>query len=149
MLEDKIYQDYIEALKQKDKFKADFLSFIRAELKNAAIELRKDTLSDDEVLKVLQKQRKRLEDTKESVEKALREDLRESVERELAFLSEYLPQPLSEEETERIIQEVIGDTGASSMKDMGKVMKEVLQKTAGRVDPKKVSQIVKNKLSSA
>ena len=148
MLEEKIYQDYVEALKAKNKSKTDFLSLIRAELKNQAIDLKKEKLEDPEVLAVLKKQQKRLQDTKESISSSQRQDLLEDVERELAILNEYLPPALSEEELSKIIDEVIAETGASTMKDMGRVMKEVLARVGAQADSKKVSQLVKNKLSS-
>ena len=149
MLEEKIYQDYVAALKAKDKHKTDFLSLIRAELKNHAINLKKEKLEDDEVLAVLKKQQKRLQDAKESIASSQRQDLIDNIEQELAIVSEYLPEPLQEEELAKIIDSVIAETGASSMKDMGRVMKEVLAKVGAQADSKKVSQLVKDKLSSS
>jgi hypothetical protein len=148
MLEEKIYKDYLEALKSKDKHKREFLSFIRAELKNAAIELRIKELDDSEVLKVLKKVRRRLGETKESIASSGRKEYIESLDRELAILDGYLPKPLSEPELLEIIDQVISELGASSLKDMGRVMKEVLAKVGVRVEAKKVSEIVKSKLSS-
>ena len=148
LLEEKIYKDYVEALKSRDKEKIDFLSFIRAELKNAAIGLRKDKLDDDEALAVIKKQKKRLEEAKESTIPSGRADLIKSIERELAILDSYLPPPLEESQLIVIIDEVISAIGATSMKDMGRVMKEVLGKVGVRAEAKKVSELVKNKLSS-
>jgi len=148
MLEEKIYKDYLKALKAKDKHKIDFLSLIRAELKNRAIDLKKEKLDDPEVLAVLKKQQKRLQDAKESIASSSRKDLLADIERELAIVNEYLPQPLSPEELSQMITEVITETGASSMKDMGRVMKEALAKVGARADSKSVSQLVKEKLSS-
>ena len=147
-LEERIYKDYVEALKAKDKAKTDFLSFIRAELKNAAIDLRKEKLDDNEVFTVLKKQKKRLYETKESIVSSGREDLLKDVDRELALLSEYLPPPLAENELTEIINQVISEVNALSMKDMGRVMKGVLAKTGARADSKHVSELVRNKLSS-
>ena len=149
MLEEKIYQDYVTALKAKEKEKTTFLSFVRADLKNKAIELKKDKLNDEEVTVVLKKLQKRLLDTKESLAQSPRADLIESAGRELALLDGYLPKPLSDEELLKIITEVIAETGASSMKDMGKVMKEVSLKTAGRADNKLISDLVRAKLSKS
>lgn len=148
MLEDRIYKDYVDALKSKDRSRADFLSFIRAELKNASKEAKKDKLEDEQALKVLQKQKKRLEDTRESIANSGREDLIQRTAEELRILEGYLPQPLSEEELVRVIEEVISETGASSVKDMGKVMKESLSRIGARAESKKVSEVVKAKLSS-
>ena len=149
MLEDKIYKDYVDALKSKDKNTADFLSFVRADLKNAAIDLKKEKLDDDEALTVLKKQKKRLQDSKESISASGRQDLLQNLEKELKILDSYLPSPLEESELIAIIDEVISAAGASSLKDMGRVMKEVLAKVGVRADSKKVSELVKNKLSSS
>jgi len=148
MLEDKIYQDYVTALKAKDKAKTEFLSFIRADLKNQAIELRKDKLADDEALAVLKKQQKRLQDSKESFAASGRIELIQNLEKELTLLAEYLPTPLADEELAKIVKDTISKLGASSMKDMGNVMKEVLAKAGARADSKKVSNLVKENLCS-
>ncbi|MBU2044495.1 MAG: GatB/YqeY domain-containing protein [Candidatus Omnitrophica bacterium] len=147
MLADKIYQDYVTALKAKNKEKTSFLSFIRADLQNKAIELKKDKLADEEVLTALKKLQKRLLDTKESLAQSQRTDLIESADKELALLEEYLPKPLTDAELLKIIDEAISQAGASSMKDMGKVMKEVNAKVGVRADAKKISQLVKQKLT--
>lgn len=148
MLEEKIYNDYLLALKERDRHKIEFLSFIRSELKNLSIQLRKDKLSDEDVLSVLNKQRKRLEETKESVISTDRHDLIEKVDKEISLLNEYLPLPLTEAELIKIIEEKIQETNALSLKDMGKIMKTVLAEVGLRADPKRVSELVKNKLSS-
>ena len=148
MLEDRIYQDYIQALKAKDKLKKDFLSLIRAELKNQAIDLKKEKLEDTEALTVLKKSQKKLQDAKESCVRANRADLLKNLEEELNILNEYLPKPLEEAELLKIINAVISELAASTMKDMGKVMKETLIRVGVRADSKKVSGLVKEKLSS-
>lgn len=149
MLEDRIYRDYIEALKAKDKSKAVFLSFLRSELKNLAINLKKEKLEDKEVLEVLAKQKKRLQDARESIVSSQRADVLRELDKEIDFLNEYLPSLLREDELIQIIEEVISQVSASSLKDMGKVMKEVLTKVGVRAEPKKVSILVKNRLSSS
>jgi len=148
MLEDKIYQDYTQALRAKDRQKIDFLSFIRADIKNRAINLKKDKLEDDEALAVLKKAQKKLQDAKESIAKSERTDLLEGLEKELAILTEYMPKPLEEAQILEIVNAVISELSASSMKDMGKVMKEALARIGVRADSKKVSNLVKEKLSS-
>ncbi len=147
MLEDKIYQDYVAAMKAKDKAKSEFLSFLRAELKYTAIGLKKDKLDDTDTLKTLQKQKKRLQDTKDSIGSSGRKDILEKAEKELALLENYLPKPLDESALTQIVEQVVKDTGASSMKDMGRVMKEVMAKTAGRADAKKLNEIVRQKIA--
>lgn len=148
MLEEKIYADYVRALKAKEKDKAQFLSFLRAELKNQAINLKKEILDDVQVIDVLKKQKKKLLDSKEQIEKSTRQDLLIQVNSEIAVLEGYLPQSLPKEEIVKIIEEAVLELGASSIKDMGKVMKLSLEKLAGRADSKEVSQIVKDKLSN-
>ncbi len=147
MLEEKIYKDYLEAFKGKNKQRAVFLNFIRAELKNLAINLRKDKLDDQEVLTVLKKQKKRLEETRQSIVSSGRSELLKDTEKELAILEAYLPEPLTESELLESIDRAISQTGATSIKDMGKVMKEVLAEAGVRADAKKVSELVKDKLS--
>ena len=147
LLEDKIFKDYAQALKAQDKHKSGFLSFVRADLKNRAIELKKEKLDDDEALAVLQKQKKRLQDSKEAIVKSGRQELLEPIERELVLINEYLPQPLEESELVKVIEEVISEVEASSIKDMGKVMKEVIAKVGARAEPKQVSALVKSRLS--
>ena len=147
MLEDKIYQDYTQALRAKDRQKIDFLSLIRADIKNQAINLKKDKLEDAEVLAVLKKTQKKLQDAEESITKSGRTDLIEGLEKELAILGQYLPEPLEEAKILEIVNTVINEISASSMKDMGKVMKEVLARVGVRADSKKVSSLVKEKLS--
>ena len=147
LLEDKIYKDYVDALKARDKPRTDFLSFIRAELKNKAISLKKERLNDAEVVGVLNKQKKHLEETKDSISSSSRKELIDSVNNELAVLEKYLPQSLDEADVINIIDEVIAELGAASMKDMGKVMKQVLEKISGRADSQRISEIVRQKLS--
>jgi uncharacterized protein YqeY len=149
MLEDKIYKDYVEALKNRNRDKSDFLSFVRSELKNSAINLRKDKLEDNETLDILKRIKKRLEEAKESVGSSGRTDFLEKTEKEIGILNEYLPKPLEENEILAIIERVISDVGASSLKDMGKVMKEVMAQVGAKADSKAVSDLVKRKLSSA
>ena len=146
MLEDKIYQDYTQALKAKERQKIDFLSLIRADIKNQAINLKKDKLEDNETLAVLKKSQKKLQDAKESIIKSGRAELLQDLEKEIAILAEYLPKPLEDTQLLKIVTAVISELGASTMKDMGKVMKEVLTRVGVRGDSKKVSSLVKEKL---
>jgi len=147
MLEDKIYKDYVEALKARNKPKSDFLSFIRAELKNSAIELKKDKLEDNEVLTALKKQKTRLEASYEMMQKSQRADILEGIKAELALLDEYLPRQLTDSELASLVEQTIKDTGASSIKDMGRVIKEIIAKAGASADSKKVSEVVKAKLT--
>jgi len=148
MLEDKIYQDYVTAMKAQDKPKIEFLSFIRAAFRNVAIDLKVKKLEDKDALIVLQKQQKRLLDTKDSLKAANRADLMAANEKELSLIAEYLPKALSLDELTQIVADTIARLGASSIKDMGRVMKEISAQTAGRADAKRLSELVKAKLSA-
>ena len=148
MLEERIYKDYVEALKSRDKQKADFLSFIRAQIKNRAISLKKEKLDDREVIGVLDKQRKQLEEARESVSSSGRQDLVNNIEKELAIVKGYLPEPLSEEEILRVVDDVISQLNVTSIKEMGRVMKEVISRTSFRADARKISEIVRRRLTS-
>jgi uncharacterized protein len=148
MIENNIYQDYVTALKEKDKQKSTFLSFIRSCLKNKAIDLKKDKLDDDEALRVLKKEEKRLQDTLDSLKKSQRDELIENANLELNILRQYLPEQLSSEDLAVIINEAIKETQANSVKDMGKVMKAATAKAGGRANAKEISELVKEKLTS-
>jgi len=147
MLEQKIYKDYTDALRARDKAKIDFLSFIRAELKNTGIDLKKSSLDDADVCTVLKRQKKRLEESKESFVVSGRKDLIEQAEKELALVNGYLPQPLGDAEMLKVIEQVIAEIQAASLKDMGRVMKEVLAKVGASADARKLSELVKMKLT--
>ncbi len=146
-LEDRIKQDYIQAMKDKDGRKVTTLSFLRAQIKNASIEKKTEALSDVEIIAIIKKQVKQRLDAIAQFEKGGREDLVEKEKMEVEILKTYLPEEMPLQELEAIINEIIQQTGAMSMKDMGKVMKEVLPKVAGRADSKTVSDIVRKKLS--
>jgi len=104
-------------------------------------------LSDEEVLAILKKEQKRLEDNRSSFNDSGRKDLLQGLEFELAILAQYLPKPLGDEELLGIIKEIIAQQGASSMKDMGKVMKKVLEKVGLEANAKQVSALVKAELT--
>ncbi|HEC69529.1 MAG TPA: GatB/YqeY domain-containing protein [Candidatus Omnitrophica bacterium] len=149
MLEEIIYKDYITALKSKEKAKVEFLSFIRAELKNRAIFLKKEKLEDSQVIEILKKQKKKLSELKDSLaNKGPRQDILEKLNYEMSLLEGYLPSPLSKEEVVEIVEAVIKELGASSLRDMGKVMGAVLKKAGGRAEPKDIAPIVKEKLTN-
>jgi len=148
MLEEKIYRDYVKALKEKNKEITYFLSFIRSALKNKAIELKKDKLNDDEALAVLARERKRLRDAHESIAGRQRQDALETLQRELKLIEQYLPQELDSEKLLAVINEAIVAEKAVSIKEMGKVMKRVLAKVGAQADAKKISALVKEKLMS-
>jgi len=146
MLEEKIFSDYQKALKEKDNLKVSVLRFLRAQMMNLKIE-KKRNLEDSEVISLIRKQIKNSQEAIEEYKKANRQDLVEKETKELEILNAYLPPALSEEEAIRIIEEVISQESAVGLKDMGKVMKVVLEKISGCMDSKRVSELVRERLS--
>lgn len=147
MLEEKILNDYKEAMKSKDALKSSVLSFLRADMINAAIAKKKNKLDDSEAIAVVKKQIKQRQDSIEQFTKGNRPEMAEKESKELAILKAYLPPEMPEEEIKKIIAEAIAATGAQGMKDMGKVMKEVNAKIAGQADGKLVSELVRGALT--
>jgi uncharacterized protein YqeY len=148
-LEEKILNDYKEAMKAKDSIKSSVLSFLRAEMINTATAKKKAKLDDPEVVSVIKKQIKQRQDSIEQFTKGARMDLADKEAKELEVLKVYLPPEMPAEEIKKVIEEIISTTGASGMKDMGKVMKEVNAKISGKADGKLVSDLVRERLSKA
>jgi uncharacterized protein YqeY len=134
------------AMKARDKDRVGALRMINAELKRVEVDERR-TLTDDDVLSILTKMRKQRQDSLKQFEEAGREDLAATERFELALLSEYMPQPLSEAEIDAAIAQAMASTGASGMADMGKVMGLVKQAVGARADMGVVSGRVKAKLA--
>lgn len=149
MLEERILNDYREAMKNQDKLKSSALSFLRAEMLNLSLAKKKKNLDDNEVSSVIRKQIKSRQDSIEQFRKGLRQDLVDKESKELEILKSYLPKEMSVEEIKKIIEEVISTTGASGMKDMGKVMKELMAKIGQAADGKLISDLVKERFSQA
>jgi len=146
ILEKRIYEDYKLALKSQNKQKAQYLSFLRAGMKNLAISQKTQDLTDDDVIAVLKKEQKLLEEAKESGITLNKPEMVEKAEQELAILTDYLPEPLTDKELGLVIDAAIKETSAVSMKDMGNVMKAVKAQAGARADAKKVSNIVRQRL---
>lgn len=147
MLEQQISKDYITAMKAKDKDKSATLNFLRAKIKDVKIEKRVDQVEDTDVIVVIKKQVKQLQDSITQFKEAGRDDLVEKEQIQLDIIKVYLPEDLPAEKVQEFVKEAIAETGASSMKDMGSVMKAVMVKTAGNADNAMVSQLVKKELS--
>jgi len=147
MLEEKIFNDYKEAMKSRDTLKSSVLSFLRAAMMNTAVEKKKKSLDDSDCLTVIRKQVKQRQESIEQFQKGGRQDLADKEIKELGILKGYLPEELSSGEIKKLIEEAVLATAASGMKDMGRVMKEVTAKIAGRGDSKLVSDLVKERLS--
>ena len=147
MLEEKILKDYTAAMKTKDKIKSSTLSFLRSNLMNQAIKLKKQSLEDAEVISVIKKLLKQHQDSIEQFKQGGREDLVTKETQELEILKSYMPAQLSADEIKQIIDEVASEIQAKSLKDMGWLMKEVMKRLASQADGKLVSDLVKQRLS--
>ncbi|MBX5473696.1 MAG: GatB/YqeY domain-containing protein [Thermoleophilia bacterium] len=135
-----------EAMRARDAERRDALRLILNALKSSEKELQRP-LTENEELQVLQRERKRRIEAAEAFRAGGREEQAAAEERELAILEEFMPEPLSEEEIEEIVDDVIAEVGATSMADLGRVMADVMPQVAGRADGSLVSQIVREKLA--
>ena len=144
---DQIHSDLKEAMKAKDSIRLGALRLILTAVKNKEKELRRE-LEEREVLQIVSNQIKQRKDSIEQYRKSGREDVVQKEEQELEILQAYMPQQLSEEELEKLVTETIKEVGATSVKDLGKVMKAIMPRIAGRADGKVVNQMVRAQLSS-
>ena len=142
----RIKEELDTARRERDADRRDALALILSSLLSAEKELLRP-LHDEEELQVLQRERKRRVEAAEAFRAGGREEQAESEERELAVLEEFMPEPLSEEELETIIDDAIAECGATSMRDLGRVMADVMPQIAGRADGSTVSQLVHEKLA--
>jgi uncharacterized protein YqeY len=142
----RIAEELKEARLERDADRRDALSLILNALRASEKELRRP-LSEEEELQVLQRERKRRVEAAEAFRAGGREEQAEDEEYELEVLEEFMPEPLSEEEIEEIIDDVISEVGATSIRDMGRVMAGVMHQVSGRADGSAVSQLVKEKLA--
>ena len=134
------------AMLARDGTRRDALRLILASLKSAEKELQRP-LSDDEELQVLQRERKKRHEAAEAFRSADREEQARAEEAELAVLQEFMPEPLTEDDLEQIVDDAIAENGATSLRDMGRVMADVMPQVAGRADGSAVSQLVREKLA--
>jgi uncharacterized protein len=141
-LEDELKQ----AMVARDEPRRDALRLILSSLRSAEKELQRP-LHDDEELQVLQRERKRRLEAAEAFRGGGREEQAQAEEQELAVLEEFMPEPLGEEELEEIIDDAIAEVGATSMRDLGRVMADVMPQVSGRADGSVVSQLVREKLA--
>jgi uncharacterized protein len=149
MLRDDINNALKEAMKAKDERAVSTLRMVNATLKNADIEARgagKPAPGDGEVLSILQKMIKQRQESVELYQKGGRDDLVKQEQQEIAIISGYLPKQMSEDEQKAAIAAVIKDTGAASIKDMGRVMAALKERYAGKMDLAKAGGLVKGQL---
>ena len=140
-----LMQDLKAAMKDKDTIKKNTVTMIRS----AILQFEKDNLTelDEEgIMEIIAKELKKRRDVLPEYEKSGRDDLIADINREIEILLAYLPEQLTKEELEVIVSDAIAEVGATSMKDMGKIMATVMPKTKGRADGKMINEIVKSKL---
>ena len=144
-LKSRLQDDLKLAMKNKDTVRKSVVTLIRSAIKQYEVDNRVE-LDEEGIIDVISKQMKQRRDSLAEFQKAGRDDLIQQTEAEIEVLKEYLPQQLSEEELEVIVKETIAEVGATSSKDMGKVMSAIRPKTKGRADGKLVNELVKKNL---
>ena len=142
----RIEQELKDARLARDELRRDALSLLLSALRSAEKELQR-ALSDDEALQVLQRERKRRVEAAEAFRAGGREEQAAGEEYELEVLGAFMPEPLSEADLEEIIDDVIAEVGATSLRDLGRVMADVMKQVSGRADGSSVSQLVREKLA--
>ena len=135
-----------EARLARDDQRRDALALLLNALRGAQKELRRE-LSEDESLQVLQRERKKRAEAMEAYDAAGREEQADREEFELDVIEEFMPEPLSEDDLEEIVDNVIAEVGATSIRDLGRVMADVMPQVSGRADGSTVSQLVREKLA--
>ncbi|WP_331619429.1 GatB/YqeY domain-containing protein, partial [Vallitalea guaymasensis] len=138
-----LLQDMKSAMKEKDTLRKNTIQLVRS----AILQEEKDNhieLSDDDIIKIISSQVKKRKSSLPEYEKSGRTDLVDDLKVEINILMSYLPEQLSDEELTSIVEKTIEEVGASSMKDMGKVMSAIIPKVQGKADNKKVSEIIRN-----
>jgi len=146
MLKEKLLEDMKVSMREKNVVRKNVIQMVRA----AVLQVEKDKqieLTDEQIIEVIAKESKKRKDSVEDYKKGGREDLVKQIEEEIQILGEYLPKQLSESEIEEIVKEVIAETGAQTLKDMGKVMKSAKEKIGAAADGKTINEIVKKILN--
>ena len=142
----RLEEELKQAMVARDETRRDALRLILSSLRSAEKELQRP-LHDDEELQVLQRERKRRLEAAEAFRGGGREEQAAGEEQELAVLEEFMPAPRSEDELEEIIDDAIAELGATSIRDLGRVMADVMPQVSGRADGSVVSQLVREKLA--
>lgn len=140
-LSERLNEDMKQAMKSRDKFTLSTIRMVRSTIKYLEIDLKR-TLDDNEVLDILSREIKQRKDALQEFESAGRDELVASTKAEIEIIMKYLPEQLSEEEINLIVQQTIQETGASSKSEMGKVMSALMPKVKGRADGKLLNQAV-------
>lgn len=145
MLKDKLLEDLKNSMKEKNVIRKNVIQMVRS----AILQVEKDKkveLSDEDIINIMAKEAKKRKDSLEDYKKSNRQDLIEQIEEEIHIIEEYLPKQLSKEEIAEIVKEVIKEVGATSIKDMGKVMKSAKEKIGAASDGKTINEVVKELL---
>ncbi|MBD2861739.1 MULTISPECIES: GatB/YqeY domain-containing protein [Paenibacillus] len=145
-LSEQLNEDMKRAMKNQDKFSLSVIRMIRSAIKNVEIDQKK-TLDDNEVLDILNREIKQRKDSLQEFEKAGRDDLAETLKKELEVIAVYMPEQLTEEEIKTVVSQTIQETGVSSKAELGKLMSALMPKVKGRADGRLVNQIVQQLLS--
>ncbi len=145
-LRDQISNDIKNAMKEKNLEKVNALRMVQSAFKNREIELRPNPMTEEDCIAVLKKLAKQRKESIEQYQAAGRTDLVEAETKELKLIEAYLPEQMSREQIEKLVDEVIAATGAKSIKEMGVVMKEMQARTKGMADNKVISEVIKSKL---
>jgi uncharacterized protein len=143
---ERIQEELKDAMRERDNQRRDALRLVLSSLQSAEKELQRP-LTEQEELQVLQRERKRRVEAEEAFRNAGREEQADAEDFELEVLEEFMPEPLGEEELEEIIDDAIAENGATSLRDLGRVMADVMPQVAGRADGAEVSQLVREKLA--
>jgi uncharacterized protein YqeY len=143
---EELESDLKDAMRARDAELAGTLRLVLAALRSAEKDLMRP-LSEQEELQVLQRERKRRAEAAEAFRAAGRDEQADAEERELDVIEEYMPDPVDEAELERIVDDAIAETGATSLRDLGRVMADVMPQVAGRADGSEVSRLVREKLA--
>ena len=141
----KIQRDVNSAMKERDRTRVSALRMLGAALKNGEIEAGRP-LTEEEEQVILRRQLKQREESAEAFHKAGREERAASEAAEAALVREYLPEPLSPEELEGIVDRAVGETGATGMRDMGAVMSRAMELSEGRAEGRELAALVRNRL---
>lgn len=145
-MREQILNDLVAAMKNQDKEKLLVMRSVKSAIQLEEINL-KHNLNDDEVIGIISKQIKTRKESILEFEKGNRQDLIEATQKEIEILTQYLPEQLTEEELNKIINEVFEQVKPTSQKDMGKIMSAITPLVKGKADMKEVSNIIKNKLA--
>ena len=149
-LKEQIGEDIKTAMKAKDKVRLQTVRGIKKAILEKEVELRpkgQDSLTPEQEIELLSQQAKQRRDSIEQFTNAGRDDLADKEKQELAIIETYLPEQVSDAEIESIVDSLIADSGASTMKDLGKVMGPAMKELKGKADGKKIQELVKSKLS--